>query len=80
MELGLLKSQSESDQLPAILTAFMNVAAEEVVKFLQDVLDALFNIMMLNSDSDTYDRYVFDCLIFIIILVNEHKFQHFKVK
>lgn len=79
MELGLLKTQSESDQLPAILTTFMNVEAEEVVKFLQDVLDALFNIIMLNSDSDTYDRLVFDCLIFIISLVTDRKFEHFKV-
>lgn len=33
------------------------------VQFLQDTLDALFNIMMENSDSDTFDTLVFDALV-----------------
>lgn len=41
----------------------MKVDGEEVVKFLQDVLDALFNILMHNSDSDLFDNMVFDCLV-----------------
>lgn len=32
-------------------------------QFLQDTLDALFNIMMENSDSDTFDTLVFDALV-----------------
>ena len=32
-------------------------------KFLQDTLDSLFNIMMENSDSDTFDTLVFDALV-----------------
>lgn len=43
----------------------MKVDGEEVVKFLQDVLDALFNILMQNSDSDLYDNMVFECLVSI---------------
>lgn len=79
--LGLLKYHaSQSQQLPAILSALMKVDGEEVVKFLQDVLDALFNILMLNSDSDAFDRSVFDCLVFIIGLVTDRKYEHFKVK
>lgn len=78
--LGLLKYHaSQSQQLPAILSALMKVDGEEVVKFLQDVLDALFNILMLNSDSDAFDRPVFDCLVFIIGLVTDRKYEHFKV-
>lgn len=33
------------------------------VQFLQDTLDALFNILMENSDSDLYDNLVFDALV-----------------
>lgn len=78
--LGLLKyHSSQSQQLPAILSALMKVDGEEVVKFLQDVLDALFNILMLNSDSNIFDHSVFDCLVFIIGLVTDRKYEHFKV-
>lgn len=76
--LGLLKYHSQPEQLPAILQALMKVDGEEVVKFLQDVLDALFNILMQNSDSDAYDRSVFECLVFIIGLVADHNYEHFK--
>lgn len=79
--LGLLKYHaSQAHHLPEILTALMKVDGEEVVKFLQDVLDALFNILMLNSDSDAFDRSVFDCLVFIIGLVTDRKYEHFKVR
>ena len=78
--LGLLKYHaSQSQQLPSILSSLMRVDGEEVVKFLQDVLDALFNILMLNSDSNIFDRSVFDCLVFIIGLVTDRKYEHFKV-
>ena len=33
------------------------------LQFLQDTLDALFNILMQNSDSDLYDELVFDALV-----------------
>ena len=33
------------------------------LQFLQDTLDALFNILMQNSDSDLYDNLVFDALV-----------------
>lgn len=60
------------------LNALMNVKGEEVVKFLQDVLDALFNILMQNPDSDTYDSLVFNCLLYVITLVSDRKYQHFQ--
>ncbi|MGH0170772.1 UNVERIFIED_CONTAM: hypothetical protein FKN15_061071 [Acipenser sinensis] len=46
-------------------------------KFLHDTLDALFNIMMVTSEKDTYDTLVFDALVFIILLIGDIKFQHF---
>ncbi|MEQ2278032.1 Dedicator of cytokinesis protein 5, partial [Xenotaenia resolanae] len=46
-------------------------------QFLQDTLDALFNIMMETSEKDTYDTLVFDALVFIITLIGDIKFQHF---
>ncbi|XP_004701293.1 dedicator of cytokinesis protein 1 [Echinops telfairi] len=51
------------------------VPSEEA--FLQDTLDALFNIMMENSESETFDTLVFDALVFIIGLIADRKFQHF---
>ena len=77
--LGLLKYHSQPEELPSILTRLMKVDGEEVVKFLQDVLDSLFNILMQNSDSDVYDDSVFECLIFIVGLVTDRKYEHFKV-
>ncbi|XP_078717845.1 dedicator of cytokinesis protein 1-like isoform X3 [Lampetra fluviatilis] len=75
--LGLLKWRSNPNILEANLRQLMKVNGEEVVKFLQDTLDALFNIMMENSESEVYDRLVFDALIFIIGLIADRKFQHF---
>lgn len=34
-----------------------------LVQFLQDTLDALFNIMMEHSQTDDYDILVFDALV-----------------
>ncbi|KAJ8404831.1 hypothetical protein AAFF_G00332180 [Aldrovandia affinis] len=75
--LGLLKWRSNTSLLQQNLRHLMKVDGGEVVKFLQDTLDALFNIMMENSDSDTFDILVFDALVFIIGLIADRKFQHF---
>jgi len=50
----------------------------EINIMFQDVLDALFNILMSNSDSDVYDDMVFECLLYIIGLVSDRKYQHFQ--
>ncbi|RVE59766.1 hypothetical protein OJAV_G00191790, partial [Oryzias javanicus] len=75
--LGLLKWRSNTSLLQQNLRQLMKVEGGEVVKFLQDTLDALFNIMMENSDSETFDTLVFDALVFIIGLIADRKFQHF---
>uniref|UniRef100_A0A2R9CCS3 Dedicator of cytokinesis 1 n=1 Tax=Pan paniscus TaxID=9597 RepID=A0A2R9CCS3_PANPA len=75
--LGLLKWRSNTSLLQQNLRQLMKVDGGEVVKFLQDTLDALFNIMMENSESETFDTLVFDALVFIIGLIADRKFQHF---
>ncbi|XP_056626925.1 dedicator of cytokinesis protein 1 isoform X1 [Triplophysa dalaica] len=75
--LGLLKWRSNTSLLQQNLRHLMKVDGGEVVKFLQDTLDALFNIMMENSDSETFDTLVFDALVFIIGLIADRKFHHF---
>ncbi|KAM3835092.1 dedicator of cytokinesis protein 1 isoform 2-T2 [Vipera latastei] len=75
--LGLLKWRSNTNILQQNLKQLMKVDGGEVVKFLQDTLDALFNIMMENSESETFDTLVFDALVFIIGLIADRKFQHF---
>ncbi|KAM4577944.1 dedicator of cytokinesis protein 5 [Fundulus diaphanus] len=75
--LGLLNWRSNPKDLDQILQRLMEVEGGEIVKFLQDTLDALFNIMMETSEKDTYDTLVFDALVFIITLIGDIKFQHF---
>uniref|UniRef100_A0A6J0SQS5 Dedicator of cytokinesis protein 2 isoform X1 n=1 Tax=Pogona vitticeps TaxID=103695 RepID=A0A6J0SQS5_9SAUR len=75
--LGLLKWRMKPELLQENLEKLKIVDGEEIVKFLQDTLDALFNIMMEHSHSDVYDILVFDALIYIIGLIADRKFQHF---
>ncbi|NXD17753.1 DOCK2 protein, partial [Nothocercus nigrocapillus] len=75
--LGLLKWRSKPTLLAGNLQKLMNVDGGEVIKFLQDTLDALFSIMMENADTDIYDTLIFDALVFIVGLVADRKFQHF---
>ncbi|XP_029573048.1 dedicator of cytokinesis protein 5 isoform X1 [Salmo trutta] len=75
--LGLLNWRSNPEQLEQNLQRLMEVEGGEIVKFLQDTLDALFNIMMETSEKDTYDNLVFNALVFIITLIGDIKFQHF---
>lgn len=44
--LGLLNWSAHKETLEESLNALSNVPGEEVVKFLQDILDALFNILV----------------------------------
>ncbi|EMP29834.1 Dedicator of cytokinesis protein 2 [Chelonia mydas] len=75
--LGLLKWRSKPNLLAGNLQKLMKVDGGEVIKFLQDTLDALFSIMMENSATDVYDTLIFDALVFIVGLIADKKFQHF---
>uniref|UniRef100_A0A672NBP4 Dedicator of cytokinesis 2 n=1 Tax=Sinocyclocheilus grahami TaxID=75366 RepID=A0A672NBP4_SINGR len=61
--LGLLKWRTRPEMLKQNLQELKLIDGEEVVKFLQDTLDALFNIMMEHSQTDDYDILVFDALV-----------------
>ncbi|XP_062554815.1 dedicator of cytokinesis protein 1 isoform X2 [Armigeres subalbatus] len=76
--LGLLNWSSRKEKMEESLNALMNVKGEEVVKFLQDILDALFNILVLNEDAVKYDNLVFKCLLRLIEIVYDLKYQHFQ--
>ena len=49
-----------------------NITAQEFAKFMQDVLDALFNILMEN-DNETYDNQVFKTIVDTILLITDDK-------
>uniref|UniRef100_A0AAX7UGF0 Dedicator of cytokinesis 5 n=1 Tax=Astatotilapia calliptera TaxID=8154 RepID=A0AAX7UGF0_ASTCA len=68
--LGLLNWRSNTEDLDQILQRLMEVEGSEIVKFLQDTLDALFNIMMETSEKDTFDTPVFNALPNIRILIS----------
>ncbi|XP_073969012.1 dedicator of cytokinesis protein myoblast city isoform X3 [Rhodnius prolixus] len=75
--LSLLNWVSNEDKLEESLLAVCKVSGEEIVKFLQDVLDSLFNILQ-TSTSYTLDDTVFSCLLYIIGLVSDRKYEHFQ--
>lgn len=76
--LGLLNWTTHKETLEDSLNSLMKVSAEEVVKFLQDILDALFNILVQNDDPSKYDHLVFKCLLRLIEIVSDLKYQHFQ--
>ncbi|KAM3924321.1 dedicator of cytokinesis protein 5 [Leptodactylus fuscus] len=75
--LGLLNWRSNPRPISQALRKLMEVDGSEVMKFLQDTLDALFNIMMEGQDKESCDVLVFDALVFIISLIADIKYQHF---
>ncbi|XP_052772351.1 dedicator of cytokinesis protein 1-like isoform X4 [Mya arenaria] len=74
------KSLNENDvaSLKRNLQGLMRVDGEEIVKFLQDLLDSLFYILMQNTVSDLYDSLVFDALVYIIGLVADSRYFQFR--
>lgn len=76
--LGLLKWSANVDRLEESLTQLLRVSPEEIVKFLQDILDALFDILVQNNDPLRYDDLVFQCLLLLIEIVSDKKYQHFQ--
>ncbi|CAK1594456.1 unnamed protein product [Parnassius mnemosyne] len=84
--LGVLKWNTHyaAGTLRTALERLLLVPNEELVKFLQDILDALFNILtQVEEDQEGYTEQsygvlVFECLLRVISLVADHKFQHFQ--
>ena len=63
----------EPNQLKGTLHSFnKNITAQEFAKFMQDVLDALFNILMEN-ENEAHDDQVFKTLVDTILLITDDK-------
>ncbi|KAJ4927345.1 hypothetical protein JOQ06_015078 [Pogonophryne albipinna] len=69
--LALLKWKAHPDRVMDILGRLRHVSGEEIVKFLQDILDTLFSI--LDDNTDKYGP-----LVFIINLLRDSKYYHFR--
>ncbi|XP_037295872.1 dedicator of cytokinesis protein 1 isoform X3 [Manduca sexta] len=84
--LGVLKWSTHHAEgtLRTALQQLLQVPSEELVKFLQDILDALFCILTQVEEDDevysdrSYGVLVLDCLLRVISLVADHKYQHFQ--
>ncbi|XP_047512323.1 dedicator of cytokinesis protein 1 isoform X2 [Pieris napi] len=84
--LGVLKWSTHHAEgtLRTALTKLLRVPNDELVKFLQDILDALFSILtQVEEESSSFSEQsyavlVLDCLLVVISLVADHKYQHFQ--
>ncbi|XP_070212219.1 dedicator of cytokinesis protein 1-like isoform X7 [Littorina saxatilis] len=79
--LGLLKWHevlTDTKALTRHLQHLMKEEGEEIVKFLQDLLDSLFNILLQNNNSELCDDLVFDALVYIIALISDRKYHQFR--
>ncbi|XP_054640181.1 dedicator of cytokinesis protein 3-like isoform X2 [Dunckerocampus dactyliophorus] len=74
--LALLKWKAHPDRVSDILGRLRHISGEEIVKFLQDILDTLFSI--LDDNTDKYGPLVFQSLVFIINLLRDSKYFHFR--
>jgi hypothetical protein len=55
-----------------LMTFNKNITAQEFAKFMQDVLDALFNILMEN-ENEAYDNQVFRTIVDTILLITDDR-------
>ncbi|XP_031756991.1 dedicator of cytokinesis protein 3 isoform X3 [Xenopus tropicalis] len=74
--LALLKWKAYPDRILDILGRLRHVNGEEIVKFLQDILDTLF--VILDENTEKYGLLVFQSLVFIINLLRDSKYYHFR--
>lgn len=73
--LSLLNWQSNLSQLEQSLENLLQVDESEMVKFLQDILDALFNIFYAYAE---HEKLVFKCIVRLIDIVSNPKFKLFE--
>lgn len=77
--LGLLKWSENTEKLEESLKRFLLVPPEEIVKFLQHALDALFVILVDNGDpTRRYDDLVFQCLLLLLETISDKNYQNFQ--
>ncbi|KAF4516778.1 hypothetical protein B566_EDAN004617 [Ephemera danica] len=77
--LALLQWKTHPEGIDGALERVMRLDGEELVKFLQDVLDALFAMFSTEDGNSTaYSGPVFHVLVSICSLLEDTKFEHFK--
>ncbi|XP_071804886.1 dedicator of cytokinesis protein 3-like isoform X1 [Asterias amurensis] len=73
--LDLLKWRAHPDNLKETLHHLTKVGGQEIVRVLQDILDALFNI--LDEKAHHYEKDVFDALVYILGILGDTRFKSF---
>ncbi|KAL0580339.1 Deoxycytidine kinase 1 [Marasmius crinis-equi] len=70
---------SDHEMLSGILYNFTFVGEVEIVKFLRDIFDSLFSIMVsdLNATGEL-DNLVFNALIFVLGIIQDRRFTNFR--
>jgi dedicator of cytokinesis protein 3 len=77
--LALLRWKSHPEKIQDSLQRVLRLGDEELVKFLQDVLDALFALFSTEDGNSTaHSGLVFHVLVSIFNLLDGSKYQHFK--
>ncbi|XP_076248536.1 dedicator of cytokinesis spg isoform X2 [Calliopsis andreniformis] len=77
--LSLLQWKAHPELISDTLGRVLRLDGEELVKFLQDILDALFSMFHTeNGNSTTHSGLVFQVLVSIFSLLEDSKFEHFK--
>ncbi|KAJ8941123.1 hypothetical protein NQ318_007705 [Aromia moschata] len=77
--LALLRWKSHPERIQESLQRVLRLGDEELVKFLQDVLDALFALFSTEDGNSTaHSGLVFHVLVSIFNLLDGSKYQHFK--
>ncbi|XP_015795969.1 dedicator of cytokinesis protein 3 isoform X2 [Tetranychus urticae] len=77
--LTLLKWRSNPETVQDALMKVHRLNGEEVVKFLQDILDALFSMFSTHDGNQTHHSgLVFKVLLHILSLLDDPKYEHFK--
>ncbi|XP_063705914.1 dedicator of cytokinesis protein 3 isoform X2 [Culicoides brevitarsis] len=76
--LALLQWKQHPEKISDALTRVLKLGDEELIKFLQDVLDALFSMFSTEDGNSTqYSGLVFHVLVSIFSLLKSNKYQHF---
>ncbi|KAF8629268.1 hypothetical protein AX17_005847 [Amanita inopinata Kibby_2008] len=69
----------DRDLLSAILTKFTFVGEGEIVKFLRDIFDSLFGILVSNyNQAGEMDNLVFNALVTVLGIVQDRRFSNFQ--
>lgn len=70
---------SDKELLSQVLTAFTFVGEVEIVKFLRDIFDSLFGILVSPSNQNgEMDHLVFNAIIIVLGIVQDRRFSNFR--